>query len=183
MSGNIRRVVTGQAPGRPARVVSDGLVPNVHRFGEGGAVVVDIWKTFSTPSKLGAGHEEPAGGPMSLIPPQGGHVFRISEMPPDPPGGTDPAAAAALFAQMGAAQASTHGSSDAGRGGLMHRTESLDYGIVLEGEITLVLDMEEVLLQAGDVVIQRGSNHGWSNRSGKMCRMAFFMSAASFPDT
>jgi uncharacterized cupin superfamily protein len=57
----------------------------------------------------------------------------------------------------------------------MHRTESVDYGIVIEGEMTLVLDDSEVLLETGSVVIQRGTNHAWANRSGKPCRMLFIL--------
>ena len=58
---------------------------------------------------------------------------------------------------------------------LMHRTETVDYGIVISGEMTLVLDKGERLLRAGDVVIQRGTNHAWANRSGKPCRMLFVL--------
>jgi len=57
----------------------------------------------------------------------------------------------------------------------MHRTESVDYGVVMEGEITLVLDQGEVQLRAGSVVVQRGTNHAWANRSGKPCRMLFVL--------
>ncbi|MNY58928.1 Cupin domain protein [compost metagenome] len=57
----------------------------------------------------------------------------------------------------------------------MHRTESVDYGIVIEGELTLVLDDSEVQLKPGSVVVQRGSNHAWANRSGQPCRMLFVL--------
>ena len=57
----------------------------------------------------------------------------------------------------------------------MHRTESVDYGIVIEGEMTLVLDRGEVALKPGSVVVQRGTNHAWANRSGKPCRMLFIL--------
>jgi quercetin dioxygenase-like cupin family protein len=57
----------------------------------------------------------------------------------------------------------------------MHRTETLDYAIGLSGEITMVLDTEEVVLRAGDVVVQVGTNHAWSNRSGEDCVMAFVL--------
>jgi uncharacterized cupin superfamily protein len=52
------------------------------------------------------------------------------------------------------------------------KTRSLDFCLVLEGEITLVLDKQEVHLKAGDTVVQRGTNHAWSNRSGKPCTIA-----------
>ena len=50
----------------------------------------------------------------------------------------------------------------------MHRTETVDYGIVLEGEFTLIMDEGETVIRAGDIVIQRGTNHGWANRSGAL---------------
>jgi uncharacterized cupin superfamily protein len=77
------------------------------------------------------------------------------------------------FTQIGDASASTvkKGSPHP----LMHRTESIDYGIVLEGEMTLVLDDSDVLLNQGDVVVQRGTNHAWANRSGRMSRMLFIL--------
>jgi quercetin dioxygenase-like cupin family protein len=62
----------------------------------------------------------------------------------------------------------------------MHRTESIDYGIVISGEITLVLDKGETLLKQGDVVIQRGTNHAWANKSGKPCRMVFILVDGKF---
>ncbi|MEG1326124.1 MAG: cupin domain-containing protein, partial [Janthinobacterium sp.] len=65
---------------------------------------------------------------------------------------------------------------------LMHRTESIDYGVVIDGELTLVLDEGEVLLQAGSVVVQRGTNHAWANRSGRTCRMLFVLIAGQYED-
>jgi uncharacterized cupin superfamily protein len=62
----------------------------------------------------------------------------------------------------------------------MHRTESVDYGIVLEGEITLIVDKGETVVRAGDIVIQRGTNHAWANRSGKNCRIAFILIDGQF---
>lgn len=57
----------------------------------------------------------------------------------------------------------------------MHVAKSIDFGIVLSGEIYLMLDKEETRLQAGDVVIQRGTNHAWSNRSNQDCKMAYVL--------
>jgi uncharacterized cupin superfamily protein len=75
------------------------------------------------------------------------------------------------------------GASTFGRGGrhpFMHRTETLDYAVVLAGEIDLLLDDEDVHLKAGDVVIQRGTNHAWSNRSDKPCRMLYILIDGAF---
>jgi len=62
----------------------------------------------------------------------------------------------------------------------MHRTETVDYGIVLEGEVFLLLDDSEVRVQAGDVVIQRGTDHAWENRSDKLARVAFILVDGAF---
>jgi uncharacterized cupin superfamily protein len=64
----------------------------------------------------------------------------------------------------------------------MHRTETIDYGIVLEGEIFLIVDKGETLVRAGDIVIQRGTNHAWSNRSGRNCRIAFILIDGEFAE-
>jgi len=61
----------------------------------------------------------------------------------------------------------------------MHRTRTLDYAIVLSGEIWAVLDEGEVLLRAGDCLVQRGTNHAWSNRSDVPCTIAFVLVAAA----
>jgi naringenin degradation protein FdeH len=64
----------------------------------------------------------------------------------------------------------------------MHRTESVDYGIVLEGEIHLVLDGEATVLRPGDVVVQRGTNHAWENRGAEPTRMLFILVDGAFAD-
>ncbi len=64
----------------------------------------------------------------------------------------------------------------------MHRTETIDYGIVLEGEIVLILDVGETVCRAGDVIIQRGTNHGWANRSDANCRIAFVLIDGEFSE-
>jgi uncharacterized cupin superfamily protein len=79
----------------------------------------------------------------------------------------------AMFASLGSSDASTTKQNSPHP--LMHRTETVDYGIVLEGEVTLILDDSETTLKPGDVVIQRGTNHAWSNRGDKPCRIVFIL--------
>ena len=62
----------------------------------------------------------------------------------------------------------------------VHRTQSVDYGIVLEGEVVLVLDADETTLRAGDVAVQRGTSHRWENRTGQTARMAFILIDGAF---
>ncbi|WP_329310097.1 cupin domain-containing protein [Streptomyces sp. NBC_01262] len=64
-----------------------------------------------------------------------------------------------------------------------HRTQSVDYGIVLEGEVVLVLDDSETVLRAGDVVVQRGTDHRWENRSGAVARMVFVLVDGEFTES
>lgn len=84
------------------------------------------------------------------------------------------------FAALGNEGASTFGRG--GRHPLMHRTETIDYAIVLSGEITMLLDDDEVHLKAGDVLVQCGTNHAWSNRSNDMCEVAFILVDGKFDD-
>ena len=86
----------------------------------------------------------------------------------------DAETARAHFAEIGAAEASTHSAPGAPHP-FMHRTQTIDYGIVIEGEITLIVDRGESIVRAGDVVVQRGTNHAWANRSGRNCRIAFVL--------
>ncbi len=62
----------------------------------------------------------------------------------------------------------------------VHRTQSVDYGIVLEGEVVLVLDADETTLRAGDVAVQRGTSHRWENRTERTARMAFILIDGAF---
>jgi len=81
---------------------------------------------------------------------------------------------------MGAENASTFRQNK--RHLFMHRTETVDYAVVLEGEVVMLLDDEEVHLQAGDVVIQRGTNHAWSNRSDKPVKMLYVLIDGEFDE-
>jgi hypothetical protein len=71
---------------------------------------------------------------------------------------------------------------DGGKRTVMHRTRTLDYVIVIEGELALILDDSEVILKPGDVVVQRGTDHAWENRSGTIARAAFFHIDARFSE-
>jgi quercetin dioxygenase-like cupin family protein len=72
--------------------------------------------------------------------------------------------------------------SDGGSRTVMHRTKTLDYAVVIEGEVVLILEDSEVVLKKSDVVVQRGTNHAWENRSDRLARMAFFLIDAEFSD-
>ena len=181
MQGRIRRVITGHDAQGKAIVVSDGPAPAVRTNPlRPGHVSTDLWKTGAAPVVLKANMEDPTGGPKQIHPLPGGTVFRISELAPEPEAvrNLDPARAREVFKAMGNEGAATYGRG--GRHPMMHRTETIDYAVVLEGRVTLVLDDEDVELEAGDVVIQCGTNHAWSNRSDKPCRMLYVLIDGTF---
>jgi mannose-6-phosphate isomerase-like protein (cupin superfamily) len=176
MARAIRRVVTGHDKSGKAVVLSDGPVPTVHSNPmRPGQLSYEIWKTGAMPVPLAPEEPEPTTGLRQLHPAPMGTVFRVSEVPPesDVVRNLTPEQARAAFRASNAEDASTWGRG--GRHPLMHRTETVDYAVVLEGEICLLLDDKDIKLGAGDIVIQRGTNHAWSNRSGKPVRMLYVL--------
>ncbi len=179
--GQIRRVVTGHDRHGKAVVLSDGPVPVTHSNPmRPGQLSHEVWKTGAMPVPIAADEPEPTAGKRQLHPAPMGTNLRISEVPPesDTVRNLTPEQARAAFRASGAEDASTWGRG--GRHPLMHRTETVDYAVVLDGEITMLLDEGEVNLKAGDVVIQRGTNHAWSNRSGKVVKMLYVLMDAKF---
>ena len=175
----VRRVVTGHdADGRavialdgpPSTSVAIEVVP--------GTVFHELWATATVPAQIDSGGD-PTLGALQLAPPVGGTRIRIVDIPPDSvQNAIGPADAAAAFAAIGA----THAHTSNGPHALMHRTETVDYGIVLSGEVWLVVDAGETRLGPGDVVVQRGTNHAWSNRTEETARMAFVLVDGRFAD-
>lgn len=171
----IHRVVTGHNAQGQAVVVSNGPLPTVVEIAAiPGTVFHEVWSTSGAPAPVDNG-ADPTLGPLTLPPPKHGTRFRFVDIPPD----TEEFLAHGAqrmkdaFSQIGDEAASTVIAQSPHP--LMHRTESVDYGVVIEGEMTLVLDQGEVLLKPGSVVVQRGTNHAWANRSGKPCRMLFVL--------
>jgi hypothetical protein len=180
----VRRVVTGHDADGRAVFLEDGPVPRVQRVGgPQGPLFFEVWNTGATPVPIDRSSGEPMEPGIQLAPPKGGTRIRVLDIPPedDSIGTLTPEQAKAHFAEVGAAAASSHSSSGS-RHAFMHRTETVDYGIVLEGAITLILDVGETTVRAGDIVIQRGTNHGWANRSGRNCRIAFVLIDGAFQD-
>jgi hypothetical protein len=180
----VRRVVTGHDARGRSVFVEDGPVPRVQRIGgPQGPLFFEVWNTSATPAPIDRASGEPPESGIRLAPPRDGTRIRVLDIPPEDERirTLTPAEAKAHFAEVGAAHASSH--SDSGsRHAFMHRTETVDYGIVLEGELTLILDVGETVVRTGDVVIQRGTNHGWANRSGRHCRIAFILIDGTFQD-
>jgi mannose-6-phosphate isomerase-like protein (cupin superfamily) len=172
---SIHRVVTGHDAAGKAIIASDGPLPTVaHIAAIPGTVFHEVWSTSATPAPVDNG-ADPTLGPLTLPPPPQGTRIRFVDIPPDTADFLAHGASnmKAAFSQIGDEKASTVKAHSPHP--LMHRTESVDYGVVIEGELTLVLDDSEVQLRTGSVVVQRGTNHAWANRSGKPCRMLFVL--------
>lgn len=179
----IHRVVTGHAADGRAIVASDGPLPTIVEIQAiPGTVFHEVWETRATPAPVDNG-TDPTIGPLKLPPPKQGTRIRFVDIPPDTEDFLAKGAARMkdAFTQAGDAAASTVRRDSPHP--LMHRTESIDYGIVIDGEMTLVLDAGEVLLRPGSVVVQRGTNHAWANRSGRPCRMLFVLVDGAYEPT
>lgn len=171
-----RRIVTiDREPGRGV-LVSDGPTPDV-RFDAArpGFALARLWVTDSTPAKI---VYETLHLPHTLEPPARGTVMRVMTVPPDArwKGKVGAKEVAAYFQSLGSPGASTF--SPQAPHPYMQKTRTLDFCLILEGEIVLVLDTQEVAVKGGDIVILRGSNHSWSNRSGSPAVVAIASHAA-----
>ena len=172
--GYVRRVVTGHDSDGRAIVLSDGAAPFVHTSDlRPGYASTDVWRTYDTPARIAPVEAEPTLGPRRQLPTKRGTVIRINTLAPDATQKFDASNVKELFAGIGNAAASTFEQN--ARHPMMHRTETIDYAIVLEGEITLLLDDSEVVLGPGDVLVQRGTNHAWSNRGTIPAKIAFIL--------
>ena len=182
MNKTFRRIVTGHDDTGRAIIQSQSPPERVRTLSGGGPTFYEIWNTRETPARIDRASGEPAEDGIILAPPSNGTRIRVLDIPPETAesANLDAARARAHFAEIGAEAASTN-TGDA-RHPHMHRTETVDYGIVLEGEITLLVDVGEVVVRTGDIVVQRGTNHGWANRSGKNCRIAFILIDGKFVD-
>jgi quercetin dioxygenase-like cupin family protein len=141
----IRRVVTGHDTEHLAKVIMQGPATNA-KYPSPGTVSTMIWCTDRTPADIAVGERVEDLGARII--------------------GTAPPASGTRFAVI---------DFPPGNAPRMHRTETIDYVIVLEGEIEMDMDDSSVKLKAGDVMVQRGTNHAWANRSNARARVAFVL--------
>jgi mannose-6-phosphate isomerase-like protein (cupin superfamily) len=167
----IRRVVTGHDRDGKAVVISDQEATEIlQRPNRPGVALVNLWQTDGAPAEYD-GAAESLTGNFVLHPPKNGTICRIGVFEPEDPEVLKTLDGRAAFGEMGA----SHNIVENARHPFMHRTDSVDYAIILSGEITMLLDEGEVHLKAGDVLIQRGTNHAWSNRGTETCMIAFIL--------
>lgn len=165
----VRRIVTGHNVAGNSVFIADDACPHVKTFEHASVAVTELWRTDATPADNG-GSADAADGDWSIQPPAGGSVFRVVEYPPDSRRFAD-FDRDAYFVEAGV----PHAGEAAPRHPGMHKTNSVDYAIVLSGEIYAVLEQGEVLMKAGDCLVQRGTNHAWSNRTDRPCQVAFVL--------
>ena len=174
MSQKIRRVVTGHDENGVATVIMDSEASCIlSRPNRPGVTLTNLWQHDTTPALMES-HEDAVTGPLILHPPKNGAVFRVVQFDPENPEELAKVDGKTAFAEMGAGANVVEGA----RHPFMHRTDSLDYSIVLSGEIYMMMDEEEFLLKAGDTVVQQGTNHAWSNRGTEPCLIAFILNDA-----
>ncbi len=173
MARPTRRVVTGHDASGKAVVLIDGAAPNAKLRKATGLTSTLLWVTNRSPAD-NSGSADAAEREIGVAPSPRGSIFRVVDFPPAADfGAVDNAA---MLREMGIG-ASESGARHAG----MHRTKSVDYAVVISGEIDMLLDDSEVHLRAGDVLVQRGTNHGWVNRGRENCRIAFVLIDAKEP--
>ena len=182
MAERIRRVVTGHnSEGKSVFISDSEPVRSVIFDALQGLEFHELWATEETPS-IPAGKDDPTLPVSSFVPGPTGSRFRIVRFPSGLEvakmieAGFDPVAFREEYAAKIPGLAETHELDDPG----MHTTDTIDYGVVLSGEIYMELDDgKEVHLKAGDCIVQNGTRHGWRNRSKEACLVAFIMIGAT----
>ena len=173
MVWKIRRVLTGHDSDGKSIIMTDGIAPNVLEMESmPGLALTDLWETKGAPAS-NEGNAYAAERKVHLEPPKNGTILRIVEFPPDSQW-RQSADARKAFNSIGAGHASDRHSADP----MMHKTATVDYIVVLKGEIWAIMDRGETLLKAGDILVQRGTNHSWSVRGTEPCIVAAILVGA-----
>jgi hypothetical protein len=168
----VRRIVTGTDTAGRSCVVEDGVSPAIQELpGRAGYRNNNLWRTLGCGASLNAADSvlEHRG----VLPPVEGTVLRVIDIPPE---SADPEVrrrdTAAAFAAM--FPDANHDAGHARHPG-MHMTDTVDYAILLQGELVAIFEQGETIMRAGDILIQRGTNHAWANRSRAIARIAFVL--------
>ena len=155
----MRRIITGHNENGRSIISIDG--PPARSIGEDVGGLFEIWNTDGN-DIISSDSSDRADEDIILSPPKGGTKFRYFQINPMPEGVSNEMMqeiAADAFEKIGA----SHHRIDTSKHPAMHKTETIDYIILLKGDVTLILDEEEVDLKPYDVVVQRGTNHAWAN--------------------
>ncbi len=177
---NLRRVVTGRNRAGKAVVVQNGVSPRIVTTETlPGLALVEVWATDKIP-QLPVAPVDLTTTMKSFVPGPGGTRFRIVQFPGASNRAFDQEAFRREYLAKAPGLAEAMELQDSG----MHTTDSVDYGVVISGEITLELDDgATVSLNQGDCVVQNSTRHAWRNRSTTPCTMAFVLVGATLPNT
>jgi hypothetical protein len=164
-----RRIVTAIDSDGLSYIAEDGPSPAIITVPERpGYRNQNIWRTIGR-----IDDPDTISDHRGLLPPVGGTIIRFIDIPPLP---ADPGEARrqmdAVFAKV---YPDARQKGDRGRSPGMHVTDTIDYAVVMKGEIVAVMDRGETTLHEGDILIQRGTNHAWDNRSKAIVRMLFIL--------
>jgi hypothetical protein len=168
----VRRIVTGINGAGRSCILEDGISPAMQVMpGRLGYRNNNLWRTVDSPAPVNA--PDSVLKHSGVLPPSRGTVIRVFDIPPE---SLDPAErrrqTAAVFASM---FPDAHHDADDSRHPGMHVTDTVDYAILLQGELVAILEEGETIMRAGDILIQRGTNHAWANRSQSVARIAFVL--------
>lgn len=162
-----RRIVTGHdASGQSIILFDDHGTNLTHIPSWEGLYVTELWVTSEMPVD-NAGSEDRALRPMKHDPDPSGTIFRLVEVPPESKTTFN---ASGIFHELGSSNKPSE--ADASRHPTMHKTNSVDYLVVISGEMIMEMESGSTLLKQGDCIVQRGTNHAWVNRSDKPCLIA-----------
>ena len=169
----VRRIIDAHNENGKSYIQEDGDAPNItNTGGVEGFSWTELWAVDNAPAS-NEGNEDSADREIRLQPPSKGNVFRIVDIPPDTLRFGENLDQAPDNTAVSGDEAYAAGSGSRHPG--FHKTKTVDYAIILEGEVVAMMDVGETPMGPGDVLIQRGTNHAWSNRSDKACRIAFVL--------
>lgn len=162
-----RRIVTGHNEDGLSTIIYDDMGTNVtHIPSWDGLYVTELWVTSEMPVD-NSGQDDRALRPMKHDPDTAGTIFRLVEIPPE---SRTTFNAKGIFSELGSSNKPSE--ADSQRHPTMHKTNSVDYLVVISGEMTMEMEDGSTTLRQGDCIVQRGTNHAWVNRSSAPCLIA-----------
>ncbi len=166
-----RRIVTGHDATGKAIVIIDDVTPYKNSRGPG-MLQQRIWVTDKSPADM-RGNTDRGAIEVGIAPPAGGSIIRILDIPPETPEMAK-LPNDTLSKMLGPEHHAPKGVRPP-RHPSMHRTRTIDYAIILAGEIDMLLDDSEVHCKTGDILVQQATNHAWVNRGKEACRICFVL--------
>lgn len=161
------RIITGHNEDGEATIIYTDKGKNVTEIKSWpGLFVTELWVTNEMPI-INSGSEDQSLRPMRHDPTDNGTIFRLVEIPPESKTSFDPEG---IFDELGSHNKPSE--EDSAKHPTMHKTNSVDYLVVLTGKMTMVMEDDEIDICQGDCIVQRGTNHAWVNKYNEPCVIA-----------